>query len=654
MDGSDQHRCSIFTLKPVRDREDPPILIEFQQTGSITTTPLHSDSSGMSMACPDTHFWCLDKNYCLPVFVRCNGAYDCPDHEDEKGCDVYTCPGFYRCRASKVCVHVNHVCDGWPLCPQHDDELLCGQQCPPQCTCHGLAFFCSQVFAARQFPDLRYLDVRGSGMNVHQLGNNHILIHLSLARCGVSAANHFIFGNLHSLDLSDNLLTELSGYHFENMSQLTVLFLAGNPLNSVFNSHTGFSIKLNKVNLLDLSRLKIRSVDPSFFLYFPTLRFLNLSNSFMEMLQWNSAHQPVTSLQELDLRGCVISEFPRHLLRGFLHLQLLSTDNFKLCCSSMLPPGFNLNHCYVTPDEVSSCDNLLGSITYRSVFAILVTLALLGNGVSLILRVCIRRTWQQSKSSMVLTHLSVADLGMGLYLATLGLADRLLAGHYVWQDDTWRRGPVCHLAGVLALACRHATTFFIASLTLVQCLHRCPSLTRCLTPAKVKIICMVIWAASLVLATVPLVSQWRLLGQQALCVPLPHKQRNTIGSHYTYGVQVLLHFVLFVLCCACEAVSAVWGIVTESGMLSRDPYPSDSHYVLLASLFSGFLYTIACLVPTDSHTDRQAATHTALVYFGSVVSCAMNPYLHLYGVRVERSKRIKGERLRRILNKTRA
>nr|KAG5686645.1 hypothetical protein BaRGS_013432 [Batillaria attramentaria] len=59
------------------------------------------------------HLHC-ESNYCLPVYVRCNGVYDCVGHEDEADCESYTCPGFYRCRASSVCVHVDHLYrSGW-------------------------------------------------------------------------------------------------------------------------------------------------------------------------------------------------------------------------------------------------------------------------------------------------------------------------------------------------------------------------------------------------------------------------------------------------------------------------------------------------------------------------------------------------------------
>ena len=646
VDWSDEYTCNTFNLKG-RSSKNLPVLVEFQRTGKITTSTLQPVRIIDDTVCPETHFWCPGRDHCLPVFVRCNGVYDCPDYKDEEGCDVYTCPGFYRCRTSKVCVHVSHVCDDFPQCPQYDDELLCNRPCPLHCTCLGLAFFCSQVFEARRFPDLRYLDVRGSGMGLHVLDDNSMLIHLSLAMCRIRTVTNVTLSNLHSLDLSDNLLTEVSGHHFRYMTQLTVLFLAGNPLISVFP--TGSGTELLKVHRLDLSRIHMYSVDHSLFLTFPSLQYLNLSHSGVELLWWNSSVAP---LRELEMLGSDLSEFPQYGLRGFPHLQLLHTDSFKFCCPSVLPPGFDISHCHATPDDVSSCDYLLGSVTYRTTIAILTAVSLLGNIISLTMRVCVGSTWRLSSSGLVLTHLSVADLGMGLHLATLWLADWLLAGHYVWQDSAWRRGAVCHLAGVLAVSCRQAATFFISVLSLDRCLHCCPVLTTSLTVIKVKVICVAIWICSILAATVPSMSQWRFFGRQALCVPLPHIRNNSLESHYAYWVLVLVQFVMFVLCCVCEVVSGVCRRVTISNIMNKDHYPNNFQFVVTGSLTSGLLYTIACLVPVNTHNNKQQAIHTALVYFGSAVSCAMNPCLHFYSVRVARSRRIKEERLLRIVSRS--
>ena len=650
VDGSDEHRCESVRVRETKS-QTLPIIVEFQPTGKISTRSLRPDAVSVDVMCPETHFWCLDKNFCLPVFVRCNGVFDCPGHEDEDGCDQYECPGFYRCRASKVCVHVAHVCDDWPVCPQLDDELLCGQSCPQQCTCHGLAFFCPKVFAANEHSDLRYIDAADSGMTVHRIGNNHMLIHLSFARCKVKTVSNFTFHNLRSLDLSDNLLTEAFGHHFSLMPQLTDLFLAGNPLISVFTVSFSSSFRSQTMRTVDLSRVKQPFVVPSLFEVFPSLHALNLSYSGMGLLQWNSSDLLEPSLRELDLRGGVITELPKHLLRGFSDLELLFTDSFKLCCPIVLPPGFDLNRCHTTPDDVASCDNLLGSFRYRVTVAVLAALSLLGNVVSLTVRVCRGSTWRVSNGGVVLTHLSVSDLGMGLYLATLGLADRLLTDHYVMQDDAWRRGVVCQMAGALALSCRLSATFFTTILSLDRLFHRFPILYQYLTPAKVRVVCMLVWATSLLLATVPIMAQWLFYGMTVMCISLPHIKDDSVESSYAYGVMAFFGLALFTMCSVCVVACHLLNKVRISNVTKKNSCNNDIQFVQLFSLASGFLYTSACLVPTNSNNENQMAVHTALIFFGSVVSCAMNPYLHLFGVRLERSKRIKEERLLRIVKR---
>nr|KAG5709975.1 hypothetical protein BaRGS_030017 [Batillaria attramentaria] len=152
MNGADENQCST-TLADGTDLHPPAELI-FDKTGTFAARKMTGTS------CSETHFQCPGDGYCLPVFLRYNGMDDCPGREDEVGFDSDDCPGFYRCRSSPICVHASHVCDGIFQCPQHDDELLCDLTCPENCTCYGLAFFCTSTFPAAHFPELRFLDAR--------------------------------------------------------------------------------------------------------------------------------------------------------------------------------------------------------------------------------------------------------------------------------------------------------------------------------------------------------------------------------------------------------------------------------------------------------------------------------------------------------------
>ena len=258
-DGTDETICQtrFHRYFPSRNEVLPPAIINFDGSGLVTQVAMNE-----SEPCPDTHFRCPGKlNYCMPVYVLCNGMYDCIGREDEAGCDIesVTCPGFYRCWDSAVCVHPDHICDGWPQCPRHDDELMCNIICPHQCHCHGLAFLCLQPFPARDFPDLRYLDASGSGMEVEDLAENRYLIFIVLASCRLTNVSAVQLPNVRTLDLSENLLRVISMDVFLLMRNLKVLRLAGNPLVTLVSGTS--SAPAVEVESIDISRTQLEIFD---------------------------------------------------------------------------------------------------------------------------------------------------------------------------------------------------------------------------------------------------------------------------------------------------------------------------------------------------------------------------------------------------------
>ncbi|XP_070571265.1 uncharacterized protein [Ptychodera flava] len=93
-------------------------------------------------SCPPTMFKCPDS-YCIPLYRRCNGIFDCPYGLDEHNCESYNCSGNYRCHGMKNCIPLTERCDGIKQCLYGDDELLCDDYCPDFCECHGSAIDCT-------------------------------------------------------------------------------------------------------------------------------------------------------------------------------------------------------------------------------------------------------------------------------------------------------------------------------------------------------------------------------------------------------------------------------------------------------------------------------------------------------------------------------
>ena len=361
---------------------------------------------------------CAGDGYCLPIYVICNGVYDCPGHEDEAACDSYTCPGFYRCRSSKVCLHHTHVCDGILHCPQRDDELFCDLVCPPSCTCYGLALTCKEMFDVGAHPNLRYLDASGSMLSPQTLSKNTLLVFLALADCGLVSADNLTLPNLNSLDLSDNLIEFIGKEQLDSVPNLRVLFLAGNPLREDFVA--GFSALdvFSGLVSLDLSRTYLRQLNVRGLKPFINLQIMNLSDSNVDRVL-DDGFQALVSLTVLDLRGSSISAYPRDVFRGLSSLEEVYTDNYKLCCPMVLPRGFNVNNCKTQPHPLSSCSQLIKSNIFRILLSVFATMASLGNVGSLLIRVVMLKSWRRSALDVFVTHLALANLLMPICLVSL-------------------------------------------------------------------------------------------------------------------------------------------------------------------------------------------------------------------------------------------
>ena len=70
---------------------------------------------------------------------------------------------------------------------------------------------------AERFPEVRYLDASGSGLTAAELGHNVMLIHLSLAGCGLRRLHNTTLSNLRSLDISQNKLGVMSANDFNGV-----------------------------------------------------------------------------------------------------------------------------------------------------------------------------------------------------------------------------------------------------------------------------------------------------------------------------------------------------------------------------------------------------------------------------------------------------
>ncbi|KAK2167463.1 hypothetical protein LSH36_27g01051 [Paralvinella palmiformis] len=106
-----------------------------------------SDENDCEYRCPDDTFMCttealydqltgnINRGYCIPEKLKCDGQKQCVDASDEMFC---SCPGNqFRCRSGRNnfihtsrCIPEEHVCDKFADCSDRSDELDCAYNFP--------------------------------------------------------------------------------------------------------------------------------------------------------------------------------------------------------------------------------------------------------------------------------------------------------------------------------------------------------------------------------------------------------------------------------------------------------------------------------------------------------------------------------------------
>ena len=606
----------------------------------------------------------LGPGFCLPLYVRCNDVYDCPHHEDEHQCEHLACVNLYRCRGSAVCLHVTHVCDGWRQCPQHDDENFCHLTCPSDCSCLGHSYLCSHTVPLSNHTQLRFLHASGSRIQPDDLVSNTMLIYLNLARCQLTHSGNMLFRNLHSLDLSYNLMVSISHNDLSNFPNIHSLSLAGNPIVSLFSAEEQSGIlPILMILKLDLSFIAMNDMDFGVLRLFPKLQFLNVSHCNVHQVH-SEGFQSLTSLQVLDLRKNPLTVIPKSIFFGLNSLRRVLADNYKVCCPATLPVGFVGDQCLAPTDEISSCDALLRSDLYRVSLAVTATLATAGNTLSLVFRVLTSTGRHQSGYAVFVSHLCASDFLMGVYLVIIGAADRVYMNTYLWEDTDWRNSVMCKVAGFLSLLSSEVSASIICLITLDRFLVvQFPFSHLHFRRHSAKLGCLVLWTMGVVLAAVPLLpatSSWRFYSQTGICIPLPVTRQDFPGHDFAFAVMVIFNFILFLFIAAGQLV--VYTAVRSQSMTEKSHSDGRTKDLAVARrLFAVMASDFLCWFPigllgllASRDVPISGEVNVGMAIFVLPLNSALNPFLYSLSTIQARRARAREEKLLKALMTERA
>ena len=651
-DGSDEWKAGqsynwLDVLIPNSTTLPVPHIINIEGFTQYSQTPLQHGED-----CPETHFRCAEGlGSCLPVFVLCNGVYDCPGREDEAACQDFACPGFYRCRDSSVCLHHSQLCDDVPQCPQGEDEGLCDVACPGECRCQGLAFVCPQPFPAERSPRLRYLDAAGSSLKPGRMAENRYLSWLSLASCRLDSLPLMELPNLRVLDLSHNQLVTLRVDSVLTLNNLRVLRLAGNPLVS-FHSGQADAVHEN-LQVLDLSATGFLSFDSGNLSMFYAVSSVNLSSSRLKVLSAKS-FLSLKSLKVLDIRAAPVVEYPRGIFLRLSGLTTVYTDNFKLCCRQNLPDNFNPKFCFAPRDEVSSCEDLLRSNVYRYCLWVICLMSVGGNATCLFFRLFVQKNATKSGFNLFVVNLSAADLLMGLYLAVIGSADLTYRGQYLWFEAAWKGSAMCRAAGFLLLLSSETSIFVICLITLDRLLAiRFPFLNLRFNVKSAAIACALTWVLNFLLGLIPLLpstAHWKFYEQSGICFPLPITRKTFKGWEYSFGIMIVFNFTLFLVIAVGQTL--IYLSIRRNSMEGISTTKKSQDLIIARRLLSVVLSDFMCWFPVGllgllaaRGTPIPGEANVAMAIFFVPLNSALNPFLYTFNMVMEKRRKKNDTRL---------
>ena len=631
-DGSDEVACTFLRSKYKPLAVKSAARIDIDQKYSVTSTELDKP-----YVCPDTHFSCIGQiMYCLPIYVLCNGYYDCPQKEDEMGCENYTCPGFYRCRGTSACVHVSQLCDGVAQCEGRDDEMLCEFLCPHHCQCQGWAFVCRQSFPAHSFPQLRYLDAGHSLMTLGDLVNNSYLVWLSLHSCQLQELSNSSLGNLQTLDVSNNLIQSVNLDSFQDLPNLKEIRLSNNPLVTVIPKY--FTQKQTFLHKIDLSKTRLAEFDCGIFSGFTTVTDFNFSHSGTVRVS-RKMFTCFTYLNQLDVRGTRLVQDNVSLVGQLQHIEAVFSDDYRHCCPTALPTVQHKVFCLAPVSGLSSCSHLLRLQLHRTCLWVMGILSFVGNACCLVVRYVHGIDLRGASVEIFMFNLGLANLMMGTYLSIVIAADLHFRGNFLAHERDWVASLNCRTASFLALVSNDALRFIVFLLSVDRVVAVAFSSQR-FQVKSVSLTCLVSLFIAVLMNLPFLVSVEDRSCMTNLCLPVPTLESDPHSRAYFWGVVVTLNTVLTLITCISQSlvyhqVHSKYVIATSS-QISRDMVLAQRVMTLVVTdvIWRMGITIIGLLAYVISNDVLEA-----ILVLGVPLKPVLNPLLYTSGLLAEKRKR---------------
>ena len=440
-------------------------------------------------------------------------------------------------------------------------------RCPDGCTCLGFTVTCSEAVEEHVeehliVPDTtRMLDISGNVEAFHHVSFSEqyvqYIVSLNLSACAISTISTSTFKfliNLIILDLSRNYLEYLPSRLFASQTKLQILKIEDN-LELLSIEEEAF-IGLESVTYLPLYQLRIYSISKRAFASL-NLDILDLSRTYIHQCEDNAFE--ALSVNNFFLNETDVVGFSSGLFEGLVNIEWLVTKAYKFCC--VKPYFLHEDNCFPQRDEFSSCKDLMRNDILRPLLWIVGLLALLGNTLAFIYRLYDSKRMKIGYGIFV-ANLAISDFLMGLYLIIIASADMYYRGSYIFNDDYWRHGWLCQMAGVLATLSSEASVLFIGLITIDRFLViKYPFGDYRMTQKPSWIFASATWFFALFVSIFPVVFppfRGEFYSKSGVCLALPLTKDRPTGWLYSF-----LLFVAFNLFFVLLIAFGQWSIFSE-------------------------------------------------------------------------------------------
>lgn len=372
---------------------------------------------------------------------------------------------------------------------------------------------------ADHLPALEYLDISNN-----QLNN---LDELQVTRISK-------FANLTELDLNNNHLTIIRKHWFSNMSRVDTLRLANNKIELIENGAFEDSFELVELNL---SNNKLKQITRFTFAFDLNIEHLDLSGNKQIKSFKSDTFFELRNLKSIELKEMELINLNNDWF-NYLNLDFIYFSHFRYCHYAPC-----VKVCRPLTDGLSTSRNLLAFPSLRVAVWIVAIVCCLSNMFVLIWRSV--SSDENPALSLLVKHLSIADLMMGLYLILIGQRDRAYKDEYSSHAMHWLNSTECSLIGSLNVFSSELSVFILTIITI----ERYRSITSIRTlderqqKQRARYLVSIAWLLAFLIAAYPLAKDWGksdYYTTSGLCLPLHIDSTTTSGREYS----LLVYFII--------------------------------------------------------------------------------------------------------------